>query len=111
MSDAARYRRIYANDWYAMRALSDSCRLVRLYASAGPQTTSVGCYRLSTAVAIEDLGGTAELFEERLQAVCDHFGWAWDPIARVLWITDWFEHNPPANPNVVQAWAKLPKCS
>jgi len=27
--------------------------------------------------------------------------------ARVVWITDWFEHNPPANPNVVQAWAKL----
>ena len=90
-----------------MRALNDGVRVVCLYAIAGPQTTSVGCFRLSTAIAVEDLGGTAEVFEERLQVVCHHFGWAWDPISRVIWITNWFDENPPANPNVVQAWAKL----
>src|SRR5262245_31295697 len=109
MSESARYRRIYANDWHhpAFRDLDDAARVVRLYVSAGPQTTSVGCFRLSTAVAVEDLGGTAEEFEQRLGVVCGAYNWVWNESARVIWITDWFENNPPANPNVVQAWAKL----
>jgi hypothetical protein len=98
-------------DWLdpAFRALDEPARNVRLYAGAGPQATSWGCYRLSTAVAVEHLGGAAEDFERRLDAVVQALAWEWDPLARVLWITDWFEKNPPANPNVVQSWAKLAK--
>ena len=109
MSDSPRYRRLYANQWHdpALRRLNDAGRVVRLYVGAGPQTTSVGCFRLSTAVAVEDLGGTPEAFEERLEVVCAAFGWEWDPVARVVWIPDWFDWNPPASPNVVHAWAKL----
>src|SRR5688572_13735168 len=109
MSDASRYRRVYVNEWHnpAFRRLNADARVVRLYVSAGPQTTSVGCFRLSTAVAVEDLGGTSEAFEDHLATVCEAMGWAWDPLARVIWITDWFSRNPPANPNVVQSWAKL----
>ncbi len=109
MSAAARYRRLYTNDWHdpAFRQLNDAARVVRVYVDAGPQTTSVGCFRLSTAVAVEDLGGTAEAFEEHLETVCKAFEWAWNPVARVIWITNWFDRNPPANPNVVQSWAKL----
>lgn len=109
MSDGARYRRVYANDWHhpAFRRLNDSARVVRFYVAAGPQTTSVGCFRLSTALAVEDLGGTAEFFEERLGIVCDAFSWAWDPVARVIWIRDWFGSNPPSSPNVVASWVKL----
>lgn len=109
MSAVGRWRRLHVNDWHdrAFRALNAEARVVRLYVSAGPQTTSVGCFRLSTAIAVEDLGGTAEAFEEHLDAVCEAFGWAWDPLARVVWIANWFEQNPPANPNVVQSWAKL----
>lgn len=109
MRDAPRYRRVYANEWHdpALRALSAEARNVRFYVSAGPQTTSCGCFRLSTAVAVEDLDSTAEAFESCLQTVCEAMGWAWDPASRVIWITNWFELNPPANPNVVHAWAKL----
>jgi hypothetical protein len=109
VSDVPRYRRIYANEWHhpEFRRLNDSARVVRFYVTAGPQTTSVGCFRLSTALAVEDLGGTAEQFEERLETVCQAFEWAWDPVARVIWIRDWFDLNPPASPNVVASWAKL----
>jgi hypothetical protein len=112
MSDVGRYRRLYANEWHdpAFRALDDDgVRVVRLYVSAGPQTTSVGCFRLSTAVAVEDLGGSAEDFERRLNVVCKAFAWDWDPLARVIWVTNWFDLNPPASPNVVHSWAKLMK--
>ena len=111
MSDVGRYRRLYANEWHdpGFRRLNDSARVVRIYVSAGPQTTSVGCFRLSTAVAVEDLGGTAEAFEQRLDAVCEAFDWYWDSLARVIWITNWFDLNPPASPNVVSSWAKLIK--
>ncbi|MBZ5560370.1 MAG: hypothetical protein LAO77_24195 [Acidobacteriia bacterium] len=111
MSDAGRYRRVHNNEWLdpAFRRLDAAHRVVRLYASAGPQTTSVGCFRFSTAMAVEELGGTPEEFESCLTNVCEAFGWGWDPVARVLWISDWFERNPPANKNVVAAWVKLIK--
>jgi hypothetical protein len=114
---AGRYRRLYVNEWHHpdFRRLNDGARVVRFYVTAGPQTTSVGCYRLSTALAVEDLGGTAEQFEERLATVCELFNWGWDPLARVIWIRDWVDWNPPASPNVVASWAKLlknvPDCS
>jgi hypothetical protein len=100
---------VYVNEWHHpdFRRLNAAARVVRLYVTAGPQTTSVGCFRLSTALAVEDLGGTSEEFEELLETVCETFGWAWDPLARVVWIRDWFEANSPASPNVVASWAKL----
>jgi hypothetical protein len=64
---------------------------------------------MSTAVAVEDLGGTPEDFERHLEHVCEAFGWGWDPLARVIWVTNWFDMNPPASPNVVNSWAKLMK--
>lgn len=59
MSDNGRYRRLYVSGWHdpAFRRLDDSARLVQLYADVGPQTLPPGCFRLSTAVAVEDLGG------------------------------------------------------
>lgn len=109
MSDAARYKRVYANDWHdpRFRRLNDGARVVRFYVAAGPQTTSCGCFRLSTALAVEDLGGTPEAFEDLLATVCEAYEWAWNPLSRVVWIRDWFENNPPASPNVVASWAKL----
>jgi hypothetical protein len=111
LSEGGRYRRLYANEWLdpTFRRLDDSARLVRLYVTAGTQTTSVGCFRLSTAIAVEELGGTADDFDRRLVSVCEVYGWDWDVVARVIWINDWFDRNPPANPNVVSSWAKLMK--
>ena len=52
---------------------------------------------------MEDLGGTAEDFERRLDVVCTAFDWDWDPRARVIWVTNWFSVNPPTSPNVVNS--------
>jgi len=111
MSAGARYRKIYDAEWHApaFRALENGAQVVRLYVSAGPQTTSCGCFRLSTAVAVEDLGGTSEEFERHLTAVREAYGWPWDASSRVIWISNWFDINPPASPNVVASWAKLMK--
>jgi 5-methylcytosine-specific restriction endonuclease McrA len=56
MSDTARYRRVFEQDWFdpRFRRLDDHARIVALYVKAGPQTTSCGCFRLSTARAVED---------------------------------------------------------
>src|SRR5262245_10057527 len=104
--DVSRYRRLYTNEWHhpEFRALTNDAQIVYLYVTAGPQTTSCGCFRLSTALAVDDLGGTPEAFETQLELVCERYGWLRDALSRVIWITDWFENNPPASPNVVVSW-------
>ena len=109
MSDG-RWRRVYSLNWLqgAVQGLDDAERVTWLYCLTGPQSTSVGIYRLSTAVAIEDLGNvTAEQFEQRFENVCRAMDWQFDPQVRVLWIPSWLEENPPQSPNVVVSWRKL----
>jgi len=57
----SRWRRIYSNEWHdaAFQGLSDTERQVYCYARTGPQSTSVGIYRVSTALAVEDMGKVA----------------------------------------------------
>src|SRR5689334_17265587 len=93
----------------------DGHRQVFFYVTTGPQATSVGIWRLSFATAAEDMGNlTADEFAERFAVVCDAFGSEFDPIARVVWLPNWLEENPPQSPNVVRNWIKLlnnvPKC-
>ena len=110
-ADVGRWRRIYANEWHAgaFQSLSDGERVVYFYARTGPQTTSVGIFRLSTAVAVEDIGGTIipTEFDLRLIVVVERCGWLFDPATRVLWIPYWLDENPPQLPNVVRSWRKL----
>jgi hypothetical protein len=107
----ARWRRIYSNEWHAaeLQGLTDSDKVVYFYLRTGPQSTSVGVFRVSTAVAVEDIGGDLNpvQFEERLSRVCEAFGWRFDVPTRVLWIQTWFDDNPPQSPNVCKSWAKL----
>jgi hypothetical protein len=91
-----------------VQGLSDAERVMWLYLTTGPQSTSVGIYRLSIAVAVEELGNLTETeFLERLEAVCDVFAWRYDPRTRVLWLPEWLRENPPQSPNVCVAWRKL----
>lgn len=72
MSDVGRWRRIYSNEWHggAFQGLSDAERVIYFYCRTGPQSTSVGVYRISTAVAVEDIGNlTAVDFDYRLSTV------------------------------------------
>lgn len=110
MSDIGRYRRIFSNDFLeeSFQRLDDHQRVIWLYAQAGPQSTSVGIYRLSTAIAVEELRTVnAEEFERRLTDVCEACDWRFDASVRVLWIPGWVERNPPQSANVVTSWRKL----
>lgn len=105
-----RWRRVYSLSWQqsAVQGLSDSERVTWLYLQTGPQSTSVGIYRLSTALAVEDLGNVAgDEFERRLGTVCEALQWQFDPTVRVLWMPDWLQMNPPQSPNVAVSWRKL----
>lgn len=110
MSDLGRHRRVYSLDWLQapFQSLDDGERVLCLYLRTGPQSTSVGCYRLSAAVACEELANiTIEQFEERLTKVCAVFNWPYDNTTRVLWIPEHLQQNPPQSPNVVTSWRKL----
>jgi hypothetical protein len=105
-----RFRRIYSVELVEgpFRSLNDGERVVWLYCKAGLQSTSLGVYRLSSAVAAEDLVNlTAEEFDRRFYAVCQACGWHFDESVRVLWIPEWLVDNPPQSPNVVTSWRKL----
>lgn len=105
-----RWRRVYSTTWLqtAIQGLDDGERVIWLYCATGPQSTSVGIFGLSTALACEELGNvTAEVFERRLLTVCESLGWQFDASARVLWMPDWLEANPPQSPNVAVSWRKL----
>jgi hypothetical protein len=105
-----RFRRIYSVELVegAFRGLDDGERVVWLYLKAGLQSTSVGIYRLSSAVAAEDLGNlTADEFDRRFHAVRQAYGWYFDETVRVVWIPEWLNDNPPQSPNVVASWRKL----
>ena len=92
----------------AFQGLDDFERVVYFYAKTSPQSTSNGIYRMSTAVAVEDLGNvTATEFDFRLDRVCQAFHWRFDPATRVIWMPEWLVHNPPQSPNVCVSWRKL----
>ena len=104
------WRRIYSNEWHqqTFQSLSDQERVVYFYARTGPQSRSTGIFRMSTAMAVEDIGNLTSIeFDHRLSVVCDAFTWRFDAGTRVLWIPTWLEENPPQSPNVCVAWRKL----
>jgi hypothetical protein len=108
--DFGRHRLIYSVELLDanFQELDNDHRAVWLYCKVSPQSTSIGLYRLSTALAVEDLHNiTASEFDARLITVCDLYGWRIDGVTRVLWIPDWLEKNPPQSPNVVTSWVKL----
>ena len=110
ISDVGRWRRVQSRSWIEepMRYLSDSERVVRLYCTTGPQSTSVGCFHLSPAVAVEHLGNvTMREFLRRLDRVVESSGWKWDAAAKVLWIPEWLKENEPQSPNVCKSWRRL----
>lgn len=118
MSDFGRYRRVHSNSWLQsdVRSLNDAEKVVWFYCITGLQSTSVGVYRISSAVAVEEIGGgiTAEDFDSRFAVVREAMGWRYDPEVRLLWMPEWLERNPPQSPNVTKSWRKLlnglPEC-
>jgi hypothetical protein len=86
------------------RRLSDSGKLVVLFLLGGPSTSAMGCYRLSTASAAEDLGMSIGQFRRHFEAVLKAFSWRYEPESGLFWIPAWPEENAPANPNICRSW-------
>lgn len=110
IAQSSRWRRVYSQWWLqaSVQGLDDGERATALYLLTGPQSTSVGCYRLSTAQAVEDLGNVgADEFNRRRDRVCQAFGWEFDHPTRVLWIPEWIYENPVQSIQVVIGWRKL----
>src|SRR5687767_3734580 len=108
MSPVTRYRRVRVRLWIEppFRKLTDSEKVVAIYLLSGPQTSSVGLYRISVASGAEDLGMSVSQFRRRFNAVLPAFGWQHEVESGLLWIPEWIEENAPQNPNIVRAWRR-----
>jgi hypothetical protein len=115
-SSGGRYRRLRSRLWLEPRfaTLTDVEKLAALYVLSGPQSTATGLYRLSPASAAEDLRCTTHAFQRRFEAARQALGWHFDAAARIIWLPEWIEENPPQNPNQVRAWRaafdEIPDC-
>jgi hypothetical protein len=113
---SGRYRRVFSRWWTepAAQSFSADQKVVALYLLSGPQTSSVGLYRLSPGEAAEDLHMDPRAFRGHLSVVCKTLGWTFDSEARVLWIPSWPTDNPPASLNAAKSWRKqleeVPDC-
>lgn len=104
MSDLGRYRKVYTKLWLhpGFLGLSDAEKIVAFYLLTGTQSNRIGLYRLSPAVAAEDLGTSLEAFRKRLARVCTSLGWLFDSKLRVFYMPSFLRWNPPVNKNVAR---------
>ena len=105
MSPVTRYRRVRVRLWIesAFSKLTDGEKLVAMYLLSGPQTNSVGLYRLSSASAAEDLAISTSQFRRRFDVVLQAFRWRYEVDSALFWNPEWIEENAPQNPNIVRA--------
>jgi hypothetical protein len=100
----SKYRKVYPRLWaspdlYPLPAIE---KLVALYLLTSPQSNRAGLYRLSLALAADELRLPLDTFTETLPRVLAAFEWHYDPRAGVIWIPSWLRWNTPENVNVVK---------
>lgn len=109
-----RYRKLYPLFWEdeKIQALDPLDKLLAIYIFAGQQSNRIGLYCLSPGMAEDYTGiqskrmgerfdGVDESMPKRIERVCRHLGWEWDPTTRVVYISTWWKYNTPENPNVL----------
>jgi hypothetical protein len=113
-----RYRKLYPLFWEdeKVQALDAFDKLLAVYIFAGPQSNRIGLYCLSPGMAEDYTGipltrvggrvggrveGVDETMPTRVERVCQHLGWKWDPTTRVVYIPTWWKYNAPENPSVM----------
>lgn len=67
------YGLVYSKFWTnpEMQGLDDTTKLLALYLLSGPHTNSIGCYRIPTGYAAEDLNKTSGSLAEAFQKLHD----------------------------------------
>jgi len=96
MTDA-RYRKLYPRIWHHpdFHALSRLEQLLALYLLTGPQTNRIGYYRLSLGQLSEDFEESQPVLARSVESTCTGMGWAWDGVAKVVFIPSWWRWNEP----------------
>lgn len=93
--------------WARKCGLSVEATMLGAYLMTNEHSNSVGCYRLPNGFIAEDLPfdaetiskGFAELSRNRFAYRCERTNW--------VFIRDYLDHNPPANPNVGKKMASI----
>ncbi|QLF68323.1 hypothetical protein FE840_001440 [Peteryoungia desertarenae] len=104
----ARFSKVSANFWRSRRvaALSNDDRLCLLYCITAEHQTSVGAARIPTKYAAADLAWTEEAFEASVTSLVDAGLLLRDPETLEIFVTGWFRHNAPQNPNHASGMVK-----
>lgn len=114
------YRKVKVKMWdspgfKALSALAPSGQSLFIYLLTGPFTSAIpGLFKGGRAAMAEELGWEQEAFDEALNEALSIGLVEVDLKARLVWIPEAIQDNPPESPNVVKSWAKpfenLPDC-
>jgi hypothetical protein len=118
MSDVVgRYRRAYPRIFRhpGFKGLTATEQLLTLYLLSGPQSNRIGLFYLSVNTAAEDLEVGADTIRKGIRNISDTFGWHFDSVARVFYISSWWRWNNPGSPKVLEGNLKdlseIPPCA
>lgn len=78
---------------------NDLHRYAYLYLLACPHVNSCGCFKLPISYMADDLRWDLEASRKAIDSLCHSLLIAYDNTTRTVWITRWFDFNPPTNPN------------
>lgn len=103
------YGKIHVSFWASqtMSALDSDARLLAIYLITSQHTTMLGAFRLPDAYACEDLGWSAERFQNCLETLSAVGFIKYDKATKIVWIVKFTKWNKPDNPNQQKAIAKL----
>lgn len=105
----ARYRKVEVRMWGDAKFKTLNCeeKLLWCYLLTGPETTTIpGVITAGEATLTEAMGWSTEQFRNRFETVSGRLNIQSDFVARLIFLPSATRHNPPANPNVVKAWAR-----
>lgn len=78
---------------------SDLHRYAYHYLLTCAHVNSCGCYKLPISYMADDLKWDLEASRKAIESLCHSLLIAYDKANRTVWITRWFDFNPPTNPN------------
>jgi hypothetical protein len=115
-----RYRKIETKTWndakfQGLSPIPPCGQGLWLFLLTGPFTGPIpGLFKAGKAAMAEELGWSAEAFEEAFTEVLSKGLIKFDPKTRLVWVVKAINHNLPESPNVVLSWTdhlrELPEC-
>jgi hypothetical protein len=90
--------------WAKGRGLSRSAREMATYLVSSPHTTGIGCFRAPVAYIADDLDTVPEDVRATLAELVTVGFLEYDATESWVWLVDFLDHNPIANPNVAKSF-------